>query len=311
VLAKAVQIAPNHAPAWLDYGRALFSNKQYAEALKAATQAAQQHTDEAYQAMVLSGEILLVVGEERKAMDYARDAERIAPMEPEPRLLNCKILVARGKDKDALAALNKAIDDLPGVLALETERARLVYKLQGAEAAVQVLQPLAESHPENDQVISTYAAALAECGQTAEAEKAALLALRLNPQKAEIHLLLGRLFADSGQLDKSVHHLSESARISPNQADAYLDLGRVYTTRRDFPEALEAYQQAIRTSPEDFRPFYQAGLILRDGKDYQAAETMLRRAATLAPSDVNIRRQLGAIVALNLVHNCQEANSCL
>ncbi|HWR66258.1 MAG TPA: tetratricopeptide repeat protein [Bellilinea sp.] len=311
VLAKAVQIAPNHAPAWLDYGRALFGNKQYAEALKAATQAAQQHTDEAYQAMVLSGEILLAVGEERKAMDYARDAERIAPMEPEPRLLNCKILVARGKDKEALAALNKAINDLPGVLALETERARLVYKLQGAEAAVQVLQPLAESHPENDQVISTYAAALAECGRTTEAEKAALLALRLNPQKAEIHLLLGRLFADSGQLDKSVHHLSESARISPNQSDAYLDLGRVYTSRRDFPEALEAYQQAMRTAPEDFRPFYQAGLILRDGKDYQAAETMLRRAANLAPNDVNIRRQLGAIVALNLVHNCQEANSCL
>lgn len=311
VLAKAVQIAPNHAPAWLDYGRALFTNKQYAEALKAATQAAQQHTDEAYQAMVLSGEILLAVGEERKAMDYARDAERIAPMEPEPRLLNCKILVARGKDKEALASLNKALDDLPGVLALETERARLVYKLQGAEAAVQVLQPLAEGHPENDQVISTYAAALAECGRAIEAEKAALLALRLNPQKAEIHLLLGRLFADSGQLDKSVHHLIESARISPNQSDAYIDLGRVYTTRRDFPEALEAYQQAMRTAPEDFRPFYQAGLILRDGKDYQAAETMLRRAANLAPNDVNIRRQLGAIVALNLVHNCQEANSCL
>ena len=311
VLAKAIQIAPNHAPAWLDYGRALFSNKQYAEALKAAEQAAQQHTDEAYQAMVLSGEVLLAVGDDRKAMEYARDAERIAPMEPETRLLASKILVARGKEKDALATLTKAIDDLPGVLSLESERARLVYKLQGAEAAVQVLQPLAECHPENDQVISTYAAALAECGRAAEAEKAALLALKLNPQKAEIHLLLGRLFADSGQLDKSVHHLSESARLSPNQSDAYLDLGRVYTTRRDFPEALSAYQEAMRTAPEDYRSFYQAGLILRDGKDYQAAESMLRRAATLAPTDVNIRRQLGAIVALNLVHNCQEANSCL
>ncbi|HBA92656.1 MAG TPA: hypothetical protein DCZ08_13240 [Anaerolineaceae bacterium] len=74
---------------------------------------------------------------------------------------------------------------------------------------------------------------------------------------------------------------------------------------------MAAYQQAMRTAPEDYRSFYQAGLILRDGKDYLAAETMLRRAADLAPTDVNIRRQLGAIVALNLVHNCQEANSCL
>ena len=311
VLAKAVQIAPTHAPAWLNYGRALFANKQYADALKAAGQAGQHSGDDTYKALVLSGEILLAAGDDRKAMDYARDAEKMAPMVPETRLLSSKILVARGKDKEALATLNKAVEELPGTLVLESERARLIYRLHGAEAAVQVLQPLAERYPDNDQVISTYAAALAETGRAAEAEKAALLALRLDPQKAEIHLLLGRLFADSGQLDKSVHHLTESARLAPNQSDAYLDLGRVYTNRRDFSQALTAYQQAMRTAPDDYRSFYQAGLILRDGKDYPAAESMLRRAANLAPSDVNIRRQLGAIVALNLVHNCQEANSCL
>jgi hypothetical protein len=30
---------------------------------------------------------------------------------------------------------------------------------------------------------------------------------------------------------------------------------------------------------------------------------MLRRASALAPNDLNIHRQLGAVVALNLVHN--------
>ena len=33
---------------------------------------------------------------------------------------------------------------------------------------------------------------------------------------------------------------------------------------------------------------------------------MLRSASEMAPEDLNIRRQLGAIVALNLVHNAQE-----
>jgi tetratricopeptide (TPR) repeat protein len=299
----------------LNYGRALFANKQYADARKAAGQAGQHSGDATYKALVLSGEILLAAGDDRKAMDYARDAEKMAPMVPETRLLSSKILVARGKDKEALATLNKAVEELPGTLVLESERARLIYRLHGAEAAVQVLQPLAERYPDNDQVISTYAAALAETGRAAEAEKAALLALRLDPQKAEIHLLLGRLFADSGQLDKSVHHLTESARLAPNQSDAYLDLGRVYTNRRDFSQALTAYQQAMRTAPDDYRSFYQAGLILRDGNDYPAAESMLRRAANLAPSDVNIRRQLGAIVALNRyttvrrqTHACKQPN---
>lgn len=309
VLSRAVQIAPNNAMAWLDYGQALFENKQLTEALKAASQAAQQADENTYKALVLSGEILLAAGDDRKAMDFARDAEKIAPSSPEVRLLTAKILLHRGKEKEALAGLTKAVADLPGVLALESERARLIYKLNGSEAAVQVLQPLAVQHPDNDQLISLFAAALAECGRTADAEKAAQLALRLNPEKSEIHLLLGRLYADTNQLDQSVHHLSEAARISPHQIDAYLDLGRVYTTRRDFPQALSAYQQAMHTAPEDYRAYYQAGLILRDSKDYQAAEGLLRRAAALAPADVNIRRQLGAIIALNLVHNTQEANS--
>ena len=35
---------------------------------------------------------------------------------------------------------------------------------------------------------------------------------------------------------------------------------------------------------------------------------MLRQAAQLAPKDTSVRRQLAAVVALNLVHNLQEAS---
>ena len=52
-----------------------------------------------------------------------------------------------------------------------------------------------------------------------------------------------------------------------------------------------------------------AALMLRDGKDYLSAETMLRKATELAPDDVNIRRQLGAVITLNLIHNSQEAST--
>ena len=311
ILHKAVQIAPTNPAAWLEFARALNLNKQPNDALKAAAQAAQYGESEGYQALVLSGEILLAAGEDKKAMEYARQAEKKVPMQPETRLLTCKILTARGKDKEALNEINRAIEDLPGMLDLELERGRLVNKVHGPAASLQVLQPLAEHYPENDQVIGLFASVLAESGRMEDAENAALQTLRINPKKAEIHLLLGRIFTNSGQLDKAVHHLSESVKLSPNLTDAYLDLGTVYTIRRDFPQALDAYQQAMTTDPEDFRSYYQAGLILRDSKDYLASENMLRRAATLAPQDVNIRRQLGAIVALNLVHNCQEASSCL
>jgi Flp pilus assembly protein TadD len=59
----------------------------------------------------------------------------------------------------------------------------------------------------------------------------------------------------------------------------------------------------MSVTKDDYRPYYQAGLVLKDSKDYVAAEAMLRRAAQLAPAEVSVHRLLGAVVALNLVHN--------
>jgi tetratricopeptide (TPR) repeat protein len=65
----------------------------------------------------------------------------------------------------------------------------------------------------------------------------------------------------------------------------------------------------MQVAPNDYRAFYQSGLILRDNKDYAPAESMLRRAAELAPDNLSIRRQLVAVIALNLVHHQQQEAS--
>ena len=61
--------------------------------------------------------------------------------------------------------------------------------------------------------------------------------------------------------------------------------------------------KAITMAPDDPRPYCQAGLLLKESHDYQGAESMLRRAADLSPDDLSIHRQLGALIALNIVHN--------
>ncbi len=51
--------------------------------------------------------------------------------------------------------------------------------------------------------------------------------------------------------------------------------------------------------------------MLKEAKDYTGTEALLRKSAQLAPDDVNIKRQLGAVIALNLVHNAQEDNTVI
>jgi Flp pilus assembly protein TadD len=85
--------------------------------------------------------------------------------------------------------------------------------------------------------------------------------------------------------------------------EPYLELGRAHQERRQHAQSLQTYQKAIRIAPDDPRPYCQAGLLLKESHDYPGAESMLRRAADLAPDDLSIHRQLGALVALNIVHN--------
>jgi Tfp pilus assembly protein PilF len=66
---------------------------------------------------------------------------------------------------------------------------------------------------------------------------------------------------------------------------------------------------AIQIAPRDIRAYTGAAAIYRESKDYTRSEDMLRRAAEIDPSNLAIRRQLGAVVALNLVHTSQEAKT--
>jgi tetratricopeptide (TPR) repeat protein len=125
-------------------------------------------------------------------------------------------------------------------------------------------------------------------------------------EQAQLHYLLGRLLRRSGQLDQAVHHLSETIRLSPDLVDAYLEIGHVHQERRQHNQALNAFRQAIAVAPRDHRPYYLIGQALKESKDYLGAEKMLRLANELAPDDISIHRLLGAVVALNLVHNRRE-----
>ena len=120
---------------------------------------------------------------------------------------------------------------------------------------------------------------------------------------AEMHYLAGHLLRQTGQLDQALHHLNQAVQINPSFLDAQIELGFVHKDRREYQPALQAFEQAALIAPSDPRPPYQAGLALKEGKDYRKAESLLRRAANLSPTDVNIRRQLAAVVALNLIHS--------
>lgn len=262
-------------------------------------------------AHLLCGNILYHDGKFIKALESARTAQEIEPQNDESNILLTRVLRKMGMEAEALSILQMAAEKCPTSLPIQFEHAEITYQQKGASEAFDVIQKLAADFPESGEALALLAQAQVEQKDLVGAEVSAFRALRLLPNNPELNLLMGKLQRKAGQLDQAIHFLSEAVRLQPASLEGNLELGGVFQQRREDILALRAYQQAIRMTPRDYRAYFQAGVILKDDKDYVAAESMLRKAAELAPEDTSIRKQLGAVITLNLVHNSLEDNSRL
>lgn len=302
VLEKASTMGQDQADVWLSLARAYLLAGRMPQALESAMQAAEIDHLSA-QGFLLAGETALAMEQLDQALDLARSAVMREPENPAAYLFLCHVYDLDDQPREALAALEQAAPIVRQDYAVAFERARLIHALHGPQQALETLERLAQDHPEEPDLLAFLARTQADCGDIRLAERHAFKALRLNPNQPDLALMLGRLQRKTGQLDQAVHLLSEAVRMAPGQLDAYLELGSVYQDRREYDQALNIYQQAMRVAPRDYQAYFQSGIILRDNKDYAGSEQMLRQAAELAPDNPTIRRQLIAVITLNLVHN--------
>ncbi len=251
----------------------------------------------------------LEINNPEKAIEFCEEALRLKSQHPDALIIKARALNMVGQSTEALQSFDQALESTPQSISLMLEHAQLTDQAAGSQSAIRELQELSNKYPDDPRVLASLAKALIKNDQTDPAIEAAQKALQSNQGVLdcvqESHLLetLGRMMRRNGQLDHAIHYLSEAIQCNPESVGAYLELGRVYQDRRQYPQALDVFQQAIALAPGDAHAYYQAGQTLKAAKDYAAAEEMLKMASKLAPDDLAIRRQLGGLVALNLVHN--------
>jgi tetratricopeptide (TPR) repeat protein len=307
-LQEATRLAPDQPEPWMALAETQKEAGDLDGAAVSADHAAERANNPA-QALLLRGEVALQVNNPRGALSRVQAVLRNQPEDTRALILLTRILQAMNRPAEALVALEKALPGLEDPLEMQLERVRLLRRVNGLEAALPALSDLAADYPDQAEILALSSEWLLEAGRQEEAVEAARRALQSPSnqlsaeRRAGLYTLLGIQFHHEGQLDQAVYHLSEAVQLAPNQLDAYLELGKVYLDRREQKQAFKIYQKAIKVAPQDYRPYYQAGQALKEHKDYVTAETMLRHAAQLAPNEVSIHRLLGAVVALNLVHN--------
>ncbi len=261
--------------------------------------------------ILLRGEIALAMQDTATALQLAEQALEQPAENPLIWGLFARALHAAGKAEDALRILKQTIPIQAEYVHLHLMRIEILHEWRGAEVALQELNALLEAFPRSVPLLLLQAELLSALGNTEAAILAAQVALRYSHQvsspvslddHAHSHCLLGELFYRIGHLDQAVYHLDEAIKLSPNNEAAHLTLGDVYFARGESERALAAYQRCLDINPDNSHAYFNAAILYKELKDYPNAEQMLRQAARLEPNNLAIQRQLGAVVALNLIH---------
>ena len=280
------------------------------------------------------------LGEHQIAIQCWQKAVQLDPENPEYLLAIAQSYLAKKEIEPAMVEIDRALQGNPNhpkalllkaeaeIEANNPELARLT--IQAAEAvvadsipfellsieldrqhnfntALNRLKNLADANSNSIAVLNKFAEYQIEAGQLDKAEKILQQSLAISEENPQTLLSLGKIDRLKGNLDQAISRLDKAIKLDPSRIDAYLEMGQTFQDRREVTNAIETYHKAIAMVSKDPRPYVQASAAYKESRDYRNAEFMLRQAAQISPTDQSIRRQLAALVALNLVNNLQEA----
>jgi serine/threonine protein kinase/Tfp pilus assembly protein PilF len=97
--------------------------------------------------------------------------------------------------------------------------------------------------------------------------------------------------------------LKKAADLDPENAEAHFYLGKLYTSTKDYPKAIRAYDKAIGLDPYLTDGFFNLGFLYYANKAFARAEQMFGRVVELKPSYLD-----EAYFNLAVVQNLQGKN---
>ena len=112
-----------------------------------------------------------------------------------------------------------------------------------------------------------------------------------------LHLQQGQEFYDRGDLDKAIFEWRETVRLAPNNAKAHHLLGLALGDYGDRDEAITVLERSLRLDPHNAMAQVHLARTLEAKGDVQKAVTAYRRALQLVPTSAYIHDRLGHLLA--------------
>jgi len=214
-----------------------------------------------------------VQGEDRKALEYYRQAVRKDPEDPLAWSGLGYCYAGLEKHDEAVGAYRNAIRSNPDNALAHYTLANYYREIGRDDLAVEAYQTAVRLSPRFARAYFYLGLSYARLGRLQDGKQAFLKAAELEPEFASAHFQAGVASSRLGDHQAALAALQEVLRIEPDSAQAYYTMGTVYGQLGRFDDEFDAYRQAIRVDP-DFAPAH-----FKIGQRYHASGN---RAAALA-----------------------------
>ncbi len=108
-------------------------------------------------------------------------------------------------------------------------------------------------------------------------------ALKIDPDRAEIHDMLGAAHFVLKNYEKAVVHFSRVSQLKPTDAKPLINLGAVYNRKDDFQKAADVLKRAVARDGKSVEAYYNMGIAYRGLSQLAMAISSYKEALKFNP----------------------------
>jgi Flp pilus assembly protein TadD len=200
-------------------------------------------------------------------------------------------------------------DQLMQLARTHNDRAKVLYeaeKYADAEAEVRKALEYAPNWPALHDNLGTICA---ELGNFSDALVHYVQALKLDPNRPEVLYNLGYFLLQNG-LDAAHFFLDRTLELDPDYPDAWRVMGDIYAERGEISKSISALGKAIRRKGDDTRARFKLSDIFWEQGDFHESAQQLEEILRIDPNDQIAWHNMG-LAAIMLDDNERAENALL
>jgi tetratricopeptide (TPR) repeat protein len=249
----------------------------------------------AAEALYGTAQILAAQAHFDKALVYLEMARFINPNHGATIQLLARVMEVERRPEDALALFSSIAPKSPYREGADLNRARALFRMDRRDEAVEIFRALAETHPDDDDLVSTYADVLRSIR---DYEKALPIFDRLIERQGktagwQLHFSRGTVLERLGRWQDSVLDFKKALSLDPNQPDVLNYLGYTYINAGEhLDEGFALIEKALSLRPDAGYIIDSLGWAHYRLGHYEPAVRYLERAVELEPGEPTISDHL-------------------